>query len=70
MRTAFRRGDIVDKTVGALGITVVVLQRDLNINAVLFSLTVNEVVIDRRFSLIQVGDEFLDSSLIVEGMFL
>lgn len=66
MGTALRRRNVVDETVRIFLIGIVVLHRNLNENAVSFSLAVDDVRVERRFALVQVADKLFDTALVVE----
>ena len=66
MGTALRRRNVVDETVRIFLIGIVVLHRNLNENAVSFSLAVDDVRVERRFALVQVADKLFDTALIME----
>ena len=66
MGTALRRRNVVDETVRIFLIGIVVLHRNLNENAVSFSLAVDDVRVERCFALVQVADKLLDTALVVE----
>ena len=69
MGTAPRRRNVVDETVRIFLIGIVVLHRNLNENAVSFSLAVDDVRVERRFALVQVADKLFDTALVVECFF-
>ena len=62
MGTALRRRNVVDETVRIFLIGIVVLHRNLNENAVSFSLAVDDVRVERRFALVQVADKLFDTA--------
>ena len=69
VHAALRRIDVIYKAVFALVVAVVVLHRDFNVDVVLRSLEVHDLGISRCFAAVEVGDELLDASVIVEGLF-
>ena len=69
MCTALRCIDVIYKSIAVLRIGVVVLHRNLNRNAVLLSLTVNNLWIQRFFTLVQICYKFTDTTLVVEYFF-
>ena len=70
MRPALRGNDIVDKGIGGLVISVIVLQSNLYQNSILLSLAVDDTVIQGSLSLIQILDKLPDPALIVKGTLL
>ncbi len=66
MRTAFRRIDIIDKTIGALRVGIVVLHGDLDINVVLLALKIEHILIQRRLAPVQVSHKLLDAALVMK----
>ena len=63
VRAAFVRVDVVREGVDRLGVAVVPLQRDLDVDAVLLAVHVDRLVVDRRLVLVQVLDERDDARL-------
>ena len=70
MGSTLRGIDVIDESIGILGIGVVVLHRDLDEHMVTFTLTVNNVRIQRLLALVEILYELLDTTLVVEGLFL
>ena len=70
MGAALRRIDVVYKCIDILCIGIIVLHGYFHIHAFLGSLAVNNLLVKRCLALIQVCDEFLDTALIVECLFL
>ncbi len=66
MRAALVRVDVVGERVDRLGVAVVPLQRDLDVDAVLLAVHVDRLVVDGRLVLIQVLDERVDAALVQE----
>ena len=66
MRAAFVGVDVVDEGVERLGVAVVLLQGDLDVDAVLLAAHVDRLLVDRRLVLVQVLDERDDAALVVE----
>ena len=69
MRAAFRRIDVVDKSIDILIKGIVVLDRYFHHHGILQPFAVNDLLIERRFSAVQVRDEFLDPAFVVECVF-
>ena len=69
MGASLRRINVVYKCVYILGIGIIVLHGHFHIHAFPGSLTVNNLIIDRGLSPVQVCDEFLDSAFIMEYLF-
>ena len=57
VRAAFMRVDVVGKRVDRLGVAVVPLQGDLDVDAVLLAVHVNRLVVDDGLVLIEIADE-------------
>ena len=70
MGAAFRCIYIVDKAVNAFRVGIVMLHCHFHINIIFAALKIHDIFVKRRFALIQIGDEFLDSALVVEHFFL
>ena len=66
MRTALWRRNIVDKAVAAFRITVVMLHRYFYINFFFHALAIDDAVIKSFLIVVEIGDIFLDPSLIME----
>ena len=66
VRAAFVRVDVVREGVDDLGVAVVPLQRDLDVDAVLLAVHVDRLLVDRRLVLVQVLDERDDAAFVVE----
>jgi hypothetical protein len=66
VRAAFVRVDVVGERVDRLGVAVVPLQRDLDVDAVLLAVHVDRLVVDGRLVLVQVLDERDDAAFVVE----
>ena len=70
MRTALRGIDIVDECVDIFRVGIVMLHRHLDKYLVLDALAVNNRLIELLIAPVQVGDKFLDTALIVEGLLM
>ena len=66
MRAALVRVDVVGERVDRLGVGVVPLQRDLDVDPVLLALHEDRRLVDDRLVLVQVRDELADAALVVE----
>src|SRR5919201_4191577 len=66
MRAAFDRVDVIGEREDRLLIGVVPLHRDLDLTLVAFALEVDEAAVDRILGLVDVRDEVLDATLVVE----
>ena len=66
VRAALDRVDVVREGVDALGVAVVPLHRDLDVDAVARALQVDHVGVDRRLGAVQVPDEGDDAALVEE----
>ena len=66
VRAPFVRVDVVGERVDRLGVAVVPLQRDLDVDAVLLAVHVDRLVVDGRLVLVQVLDEGDDPALVEE----
>ena len=66
MRAAFVRVDVVRERIHRLGVAVVPLQRDLDVDAVLLAVHVDRLVVDRRLVLVQILDEGDDPAFVEE----
>ena len=62
--------DVIDEGIGILGIGVVVLHRDLDEHMITLALTVDDVRIQWLLALVEILYELLDTTLVVEGLFL
>ena len=69
MGSAFRSRDVIYKTVGTFGVSIVVLHGNFHINIILHSFTVNNIRVKRCLAFIQVSHKLLDTALIMEGLF-
>src|SRR5699024_4434763 len=69
MCSAFRGCYIIYKSVCVVTVGIIVLHRHFHIYVVFHAFAVYDLIIQRRLALIQISDEFFDTSLIVEGMF-
>ena len=63
---AFVGVDVVGEGVDRLGVAVVPLQGDLDVDAVLLAVHVNRLVVDDRLVLVQVADEGVDAAFVQE----
>ncbi len=68
VHTAFRRRDIVDETVAVVVVCIVVLHRNLDVHIADAALAVNDIVVQRGVTLVQVLHVLLDTALIVERL--
>ena len=66
MGSALRRVDIIYETIRILTVGIVVLHGDLHRHAVLHSLAVNDLVIERCLALVQISHEFFDTAFVME----
>ena len=66
MSTAFRGRDIIDETVNIFVVAIIVLKGNLNHHAVFNAFTVDDIIVKRCCSLIQIGDVLLDTTLIMK----
>ena len=66
MHAAFRRIDIIGKGNNLGGVTVVILEGYFRKGIVLFSADINDMVIQRRFILVQKSNVFPNSAFITE----
>ena len=69
MHTALRCNDVIYEAENIFVIGIIVLQGYFHIDIILGSLAVDDLIIDRCLAPVQVGHEFLDTTLIVEGIF-
>ena len=70
MRAAIRGIDIIHEGENAFRIAVIMLECNLNQNAILLAGSIENRIIQRLTAMIQKMYEFLDAALIVEGMLL
>ena len=68
VRAALARVDVVGEGEDVLLVAVVVLQRHLDLDAVLLALEEEHLRVDRRLVLVQVLDELDDAALVEEGV--
>ena len=68
--TALRGIDVVDEGIDVLRIGIVVLHGNLNEDLLPLTLAVDHLGIQRLLALVQVGNKFLDTALVVEGLLL
>ena len=66
MRAAFVRVDVVGERIHRLGVAVVPLQRDLDVDAVLLAVHVDRLVVDGGLVLVQILDERDDPAFVQE----
>src|SRR5581483_11367891 len=66
VRAAIHGVDVVRETEDRLGIAVVVLQADLDVDFVLIGLHVDRLVVQYRFAAVQVLDKFRDAAVVLE----
>ena len=69
MSTTLRCGNIIYKTVGSFCVRIIMLHGYFYVYIISGSFTVNNIRIQRSLAFVQVCNELLDSSLIVEGLF-
>ena len=65
MGPALRRRNVVYKTVCVVAVRIIMLHRNLDVYVVFLSLTINDLIIKSRLTLIQVRHEFFDSALVM-----
>ena len=70
MGTALRGIDIVDESIDIFRVGIVMLHRHLDKYLVLDALAVDNRFIELLIASVQVGDKFLDTALIVEGLLM
>ena len=70
MGSAFGRIDIINKTVYAFVVRIIMLHGNFNINVIFTSFEIHNLFIERIFAFIQVRNKFLDAAFIVEYFFL
>ena len=62
--------DVIDEGIGILSIGVIMLHRDLDEHMIPLTLTVNDIRIQWLLALVEILHELLDTTLVVEGLFL
>ena len=70
MSTTLRRCNIVYKTVSSLIVGVIMLHSNLNCNIIFHTFTVNNLLIERSFTLVQICYKFFNTTFIVEYMLM
>ena len=68
MSSALRRCNIIYKTISIFTVRIVMLHRNFHCNAVFHPFTVNDLLVKRSFTFIQICDKLFDSAFIVERM--
>ena len=70
MSSSLRRIDVIYKAEYTLVVGIVMLESNLNINIIFLTLKIEDILIERGLTVVQIGDELLDSTLVEELYFL